>query len=439
MNNEADKNDAVYKSKGGRFLSVLCILLCAVMTLSSCNFVQRTGYESAAETEVQTGEYEENTVPMPTAADKIYEAQTPVINYGTGGSSTLSDDIKSKADGISKKYGAVGVQAAVLHNGTVINTYQYGLAVREQNKPVTSDTKFRIASLSKIVTDAVFMALAEEGRVSENMDISDVFGASIRNPNFPDVKITPAMLMTHSSSIIDGERFLSGRNGNSSITIEDILSSGSTYSSHRPGSYFEYSNFGIALIGSICERATGQSFETLASKYIFNPLQIDAAYTASHLRDRSQLAALYGSGGYSIEKQLSFSFSNTIGATYDLVQGNLTISAKDYAKIIGSITQSAISGRKGIISSSSAGKMLSSQFSGQGYSLGYGQYIRSRVIEGQQLCTHNGTNFGMFSTFAVNPRTGDGVVVFTSGASGQVDSSADVYSVCLELIRLLWP
>lgn len=435
--NKENVNNSERKSIGGKAFSLLCILFCAVIILTSCDWVQSADSETITEIQTQTEEAEDTTAPIFTAAEKTYEVQTADINSVNDGA--FSDDIKSKADGISKKYGAVGVQAAVLQGGKVVNTYQYGYAVREQNIPVTSDTKFRIASLSKIVTDTVFMALAEEGLVSEDMDISDVFGRKIRNPNYPDTKITPTMLMTHTSSFADGSTFLSGRSGNKSITIDDILNSNTSYSSYRPGSHYSYCNFGIALIGSICERASGQSFEVLASKYIFSPLQIDASYTASNLRDRSLLAALYGSGGYSIEKQLSFSFSNTLGATYDLVQGNLTVSAKDYAKIIASITQAAITGRKGIISSSSAGKMLSAQFSGQGYSIGYGQYLRSGVVSGQRLCTHTGTNFGMFSSFAVNPQTGDGVIVLTSGASGQMDNSTEIYSVCLELIRLLWP
>lgn len=439
-NNKENINNRINKSAKRKLISLTSVFICVVIILSSCGRINKIVSESDAQTqtETQTEKSGETSSAISAAKEKVYNKPSTAA-VKTEKIKQLSEDIKSKADGISKKYGAVGIQAAVLHNWQVSYTYQYGYAVREQNIPVTEDTKFRVASLSKIITDTVFMALVDDGIVREDMDISEVFGTSIRNPAFPNTKITPAMLMTHTSSFIDGSTFLSGRNGNKSISIEDILKSGTSYSGYEPGTHYSYSNLGIALVGSICERASGQSFETLASKYIFTPLKIDAGYTASHLKNQSLLAALYGSGGYSTGTQLKSAFSNTPGATYDLVQGNLTISAKDYAKILSSIMKSASSGKSGIISGSSAQKMMNPQFKGQGYSIGYGQFLRSGVVDGEQLCTHTGINYGMHSSFAVNPKTGNGVVVLTSGAPGTEDGSTEIYLVCLEMIRLLWP
>ncbi len=347
--------------------------------------------------------------------------------------------MSSRADVIAEQYGAAGVQVAVLHNGKIGGTHEYGVALRAEKVPVTADTKFRIASLSKFVTDAVFMAMADDGLVAEDADVGAYFDVPIRNPGYPDVKITPAMLMTHTSSFVDGAVFLSGRNGNTSISIENILNSESSYASYEPGSHYSYSNFGIALLGSICERAAGQSFEALASKYIFAPLQIDAGYTASNIRDRSLLAELYGVGGYTVEQQLNAAFSDLIGETYDLVQGNLTISAVDYAKIIASIVQAANTGTGGVVSGSAARRMLEVHFEEQGCSVGYGQFLQSGIIDDSMLCSHTGSNFGIYSAFAFHPETGDGVVVLTSGASGEADNATGIYLICLELIRLLWP
>ena len=426
--------------RGGRNrrpLALSCFFICFVLVLSACRGGQ--SIDPVPDTATQTDETATAVTPALTAAEATTAETASVTDPVTEAAVPLSGEMRSRADAIAERYGATGVQAAILRGGTVSGTYEYGYARLDGSVPVTEDTKFRIASLSKLVTDAVFMAMADDGLVSEEMDINGLFDADVRNPYYPDAIITPAMLMTHSSSLADGEVFLSGRNGNASISIEDVLRSPTTYASYEPGSCYSYCNFGVALIGSICERAAGQSFEALASKYIFAPLQIDAGYTASRLRDPSLLAVLYGAGGYSVEQQMAAAFSEKIGETYDLVQGNLTISAKDYAKVVSSIIRSSVSGSDGIISGSAARRMLTPRFEGQGHSIGYGTFLQYGVIDGEQLCTHTGSNFGMYAACAFHPQTGDGVVVFTSGASGEADPSTEIYLICLDLIRLLWP
>ena len=256
-----------------RFLSLI-VCLCVIVSLSSC---LRKPAEANPETSNEHNtldfyttekEYVYNTLP---AQSTSIEQTTTDFNHNN----ELSD---AEYDRICGKYDATGVQVAVIKNGKMFDTYEYGVARKDGNIPVTADTKYRVASLSKLVTDIVFMRLCEDGLLDLNADISNYLGFKVRNPRYPESVITPAMLMSHTSSIVDSQKFLSSRLSSSSERIENLLERNDSYSYSKPGTEFSYSNFSVALIGSICEKTTGKAFDTLAHEYIFNPMGIDASY-----------------------------------------------------------------------------------------------------------------------------------------------------------------
>ncbi len=407
-----------------KIISIL-VILSLIFSLASCGSSEE---ETTKEHNTLPGETEENES----------------VTFGEESEIPFTDtedftEIKQAADGIASSYGAVGVQAAVIKGGKLYYTYEYGKANTEQDKAVTPDTKFRIASLSKLVTDIIFMALADEGKVSLDADISDYLGFTVRNPYFPDSVITPAMLMSHTGSIIDTSAFLDSRLSGSSTPIKTLLSSDS-FSYSRPGESYTYSNFSVALIGCIAELVTNTPFEELAKKYVFSPLGIDAGFTGTAINGQELIATLYGNGGYSVEQQLALGWHETLGQTHHLVQGNLTISAKDYMNIAAVLSNGGVSadGTR-ILSEESAAELLKVRYDSGSFKSCFGLLKQTNVIEGTEVCTHTGSNFGMFSAFVIDPVTGNGVAVLTSGAPGTKDTATDIYSICLEIIRELYP
>ncbi len=343
---------------------------------------------------------------------------------------TTLDPIKTQIDEICKKYEATGVQIAVLKDGKLYGTHQYGMAIKEDEIPVTEDTKFRIASLSKLITDIVFMRLSEEGLVSLDEDISTYLGFEVRNPRYPDAKITPAMLMSHMSSIIDSQHFLEARLDGSSEKLQTLLERKDSYSGAEPGTDYSYSNFGIAIIGCICEKVTGKGFDQLADEYIFDLLGIDAGYTATNIKDQKLLGALYGEGGRTVEQQLEEKFCDELGQTYHLVQGNLTISAKDYITIASVMCNDGLAADgTQILKKESVDRMLADP-------VGFGFEKNANVIEGKDFIFHTGCNFGMFSGYVIEPATDFGICVLTSGAPGTKDEASYIYKIILEIIRV---
>ena len=338
-------------------------------------------------------------------------------------------------DDIFERYGAVGAQVAVIRDGRVSEVYSYGYANRNEGMRVTEDTKYRCASLSKLVADMVFMRLTETGVMEETGDIGDYLGYRVRSPYHPDTPITPRMLMTHTSSVIDSETFLDSRLNGSYMPLKTLLSYESSYTHATPGSSYRYSNFGVAVLAAACEKVMNADFGTLTKQYLTGPLGIDAAYTASALEDSSLLGTLYGSGGYSVSQQMALSFCDEPGQTHHLAQGNFTVSAKDYAKIICVLLCSGKSGEKQIISQKSVDAILENRARDRDRGIGYGVEIIDTLFAGENWYVHTGSNFGMYSAYAFSPEKRCGAVVLTSGAEGGKDAATEIYNVCLDAIR----
>ncbi len=337
--------------------------------------------------------------------------------------------LKSAIEASAAKYGADAIQVAVISEGRVAATAEYGWAEKDK-RPLERDSLIRVASLSKTVVGMVAFRLIDEGKLSLDDDISKYFGVTVRNPSYPDVPITVRMLLGHTSSI---------KNSTYSYGLESLkrqLAGGSVFSSNRPGSRWSYTNYGFGVLGVVCEIAGGKGLTTLAREYFFEPMGIDAAFTAA-LLDRERLAVIYkadGSIGYTVDELIKMGkTTQEPGARMVRFAGNLTISAEDYAKLMTLLVNEGMYEGSQLLSKESVETMLTPQCTSGGierclpvwrkagvYGLDYGYY-------------HTGSYNGVYSLFVIDPVTNRGVVVSTTGASGGRDSYG-CYAVCGDIV-----
>ncbi|MBQ1397061.1 MAG: serine hydrolase, partial [Clostridia bacterium] len=144
---------------------------------------------------------------------------------------------------ICQDYSAMGVGVAVIKDGKVSYTYCYGYANKAQRKKINVDTKFRPASLSKIISTLSTMTLVDAGRIDLDRNVEDYFGFRFRNPLFPEVEITPRMLLNHSSSLADEYIIYTG--SNAGTRLKDLVVDLKSYNNQKPGKEFSYSNSGF--------------------------------------------------------------------------------------------------------------------------------------------------------------------------------------------------
>ena len=173
--------------------------------------------------------------------------------------------------------------------GKIIYKNAVGYANIADSIPNTCDTKFRIASFTKPITDMLILQLVEEGKLNLDDKLTDYL------PEFPKEKgdgITIHHLLTHTAGItgesripnlidIEKEYYTQERFLNC-IIEQDII--------FKPGEGREYSNFGYALLGMIIEKASGKSYEKLLQEKICKPAGMKNTLgdiTAQHIDKRA--------------------------------------------------------------------------------------------------------------------------------------------------------
>ncbi|NJK96375.1 MAG: beta-lactamase family protein [Bacteroidales bacterium] len=117
---------------------------------------------------------------------------------------SFCQDITKQLKTIKEKHTAVGLTVNIINKGKLIYSFSDGLRDIERNLPLTENTSFRIASVSKMVTVTAIMQLYDQGLFKLNDDVSPFIGFELRNPAFPEIPVTFAMLMSHTSGLRDG-------------------------------------------------------------------------------------------------------------------------------------------------------------------------------------------------------------------------------------------
>jgi CubicO group peptidase (beta-lactamase class C family) len=202
-----------------------------------------------------------------------------------------------------------GLAIGIIEEGKIAYTQGYGFADIENNIPVTEETVFHLGSVSKLVTATAVMRLVEDGYLGLDDDINAYLDFEVENPHYPEDKITPRMLLTHSSSIIDDWELYDSLytidygGGDSDISLREYLlsslsSTGKWYDEKiflekRPGTVYEYSNIGFALAGYLVEVISGEDFNVYCNKNIFNPLKMDNTRWFLSELDAAKLAIPY--------------------------------------------------------------------------------------------------------------------------------------------------
>ena len=104
----------------------------------------------------------------------------------------------------------VGSNVIFVDKNNYLENQVSGFSSLERNDKTTDKSIYRIASISKVIVAIGLLKLYEKGLVDLDEDISKYLGFTVRNPKFPDDKITLRMILTQTSSIIDDGALVDG-------------------------------------------------------------------------------------------------------------------------------------------------------------------------------------------------------------------------------------
>lgn len=199
-----------------------------------------------------------------------------------------------------------GVSACVVKKGEVVWKGNYGFANLEEQTPVTDQTLFTVASISKLFVGTAILQLYEKGMLDLDEDINSYLNFEVRNPHFANVPITVRQLLKHQSSLRDPESllFIFQVQGDSPILLGDYVydylsENGAYYNTANfnnqlgPGESTWYSNVGFALLGHLVAELSGMPYHTYCRQYIFDPLCMDKSTFFIAELDEGNLASPY--------------------------------------------------------------------------------------------------------------------------------------------------
>lgn len=199
-----------------------------------------------------------------------------------------------------------GVAVIVVADGQTLFAKAQGRAVidavaPDRERPLTLDSPVRVASISKLPVSLAVLRLAEQERIDLDGDIGKVLGYPVRNPHHPDLPITPRMLLSHTSSLRDGDTYGLPL----SYSLRDLLQSGGPFdpdgmrwANSAPGTYFTYTNLNYGVLGTLIEKVTGQRFDAVVADMVLRPLGMGGAYDVRRLTgtEFQALAPVYRRG-----------------------------------------------------------------------------------------------------------------------------------------------
>ena len=196
---------------------------------------------------------------------------------------------------IAHDHDVVSMQVAFVVGDEVVYSHAVGQKSLATQTPASVTDLYRIASVSKSFSGVSTMQLVEAGKLSLDDDVSDIVGFRVRNPDYPDVPITVRMLLSHTSSVVDNSKVSYKRSFDETLNpaTAPAANVAACYSSNEPGTYYQYSNRGINLLGAVIEKVSGERFDNYVLNHILRPLGIaDAGFNVDSL-DRSRFASLY--------------------------------------------------------------------------------------------------------------------------------------------------
>ena len=170
--------------------------------------------------------------------------------------------------------GSPGCSVGVIRDGNFIYKGSFGYASLELGVPLTPESIFYMASVSKQFTAASIVLAAEQGHLSLDDDVRKYL------PELPDYgrHITLRQMLHQTSGFRDflDLVFLSGRNAADLASPAEILKLIARQKglNHIPGDEWVYSNSNYFLLGEVIRRATGKSLEEFAAENIFQPLRM---------------------------------------------------------------------------------------------------------------------------------------------------------------------
>ena len=166
-----------------------------------------------------------------------------------------------------------GVAYGLVIDGTLAHVFVSGLRNVEQKAPVDTATVFRIASMSKSFTAVAILQLRDAGRLLLDDPVARYVPelASLRYPTTDSPVLTIRHLLSHSEGFPEDNPWGDQQLAATDDEMAQMMRAGIPFST-APGTSYEYSNFGFAILGRIVANVSGVPYARYVRERILVPL-----------------------------------------------------------------------------------------------------------------------------------------------------------------------
>src|SRR5579871_91356 len=345
----------------------------------------------------------------------------------------LSAEKQARIEGTISKFMAAskapGISAAVVQAGEFVWSAGFGMADLENSVPATSQTLYRLGSISKPITATAAMALWEHGKLDLDSPVQKYCPAfpqkpwpitarellghlgGIRSYNVPEL---PYSVSQTDPEVGNTHHFENGIEGGLKFFANDPLVA-------QPGTHFNYSTQGYTLAACAIEGASGKEYADSVRENVLVPAGM------LHTRPDDRVAIIpLRTRFYSKDKSGSVVNAEFLDSSYKVPGGGWLSSAPDMARFEVAILADRLV-KRGTRDVMWTPQMPSDRLGRMAYGLGW----QLGNVEGVRDVSHGGSQQGTSAAILIAPEARAGVVVLTNS------DSANAPGLATEVLRIV--
>lgn len=320
-----------------------------------------------------------------------------------------SKDLANTIDRQAQKYieqgNANALVVGVYKNG---KTYIQGYGTTELGKiiPLDGNTIFELASCSKLFTTSTLQLLVDQGVLSLDDKIKDILGEKVKLPLIAQ-NTTLLNLATHTSGFPNLPNSFMAKMNDLNNPYKDLVTNDfyeylENCEGKKPEGEFEYSNFGMGLLGHILENKTCEKYEQMVKDRLLKPLGMQSTFITIDSNNSQHIVQGYTENA---EKAPIWTDNVLTGA------GSFLSNANDMIKFIkANLSENETSISKSLINTHA--QKLEAE-TGLGWMLP-GFY--DKLAGNKNMLWHNGMAGGYASFIAIDKANNYGIIILSNKA-----------------------
>jgi CubicO group peptidase (beta-lactamase class C family)/D-alanyl-D-alanine dipeptidase len=283
----------------------------------------------------------------------------------------------------------------------------FGQSDPERKIPATTETVFRIGSVSKLFTDIAIMQLVEKGVLDLDKPVTEYI-PEFQPKNPFKTPLTLRQLMSHRSGLLREPPVGNYFETSEPSLADTVLSLNQTELVFEPEARTKYSNAGIAVVGYVLEKTQGKPFAEYMKGAVLGPMDLE----------RSSFAPEPG-----LVKDLAKAYMRTldgdvfVAPTFEMGMspaGCMYSTVTDLSRFISVLINRGKGVRGPVVQPGTLEKMWTPQYAETGQKEGFGLGFHVSEIDGQRCISHDGAIYGFATALNILPEAKLGVSVITT-------------------------